>query len=301
MKHVMSVSLGSSERNKSLQVRFLDEDFLIERLGTDGDLNRAIELVREYDGKVDAFGIGGTDLYIVAGGRRYVLRDAAQLVKAVHQSPIVDGSGLKHTLERRVIGYLEKEDILHFKGKRVLQVCGVDRFGMAEASVDAGADIIFGDVMFGLGLPIPIRGLGGLSLAAKLACPIVTRVPIKYFYPTGSNQKERKPKYVKYFQWAEIISGDFHFIKRYMPSELPGKVILTNTVTAEDVKELEQSGISMLITTTPDIGGRSFGTNVIEALLVAFSGSRPEDLTPDDYNDLLDRLGFKPRIERFTI
>ena len=29
----------------------------------------------------------------------------------------------------------------------------------------------------------------------------------------------------------DIIAGDFHFLKRYMPPELPGKIVITNTVT----------------------------------------------------------------------
>ena len=51
----------------------------------------------------------------------------------------------------------------------------------------------------------------------------------------------------------------------------------------------------MLITTTPEIEGRSFGTNVMEALLVALTGSKNE-LGPEEYQLLLEDLRFKPRI-----
>jgi len=36
---------------------------------------------------------------------------------------------------------------------------------------------------------------------------------------------------------------------------------------------------------------------VVQAILVAISGRRPEDLTPQDYLDLMRRVGFKPRVE----
>ena len=50
-----------------LVFNFEREDFEVERISTDGDMKRFRELVAELDGKVDAFGVGGTDIYVVAG------------------------------------------------------------------------------------------------------------------------------------------------------------------------------------------------------------------------------------------
>ena len=72
---MVSISLGSSQRNNRVETEILGEKFIIERIGTDGDMVKAIGLIRELDGKVDAFGMGGIDLYITAGQRRYA-RDA---------------------------------------------------------------------------------------------------------------------------------------------------------------------------------------------------------------------------------
>ena len=74
MKRIVSVSLGASERNHKVTAEIMGETVEIERIGTDGDLSRAISLLQELDGKVDAFGIGGIDIYIHAGNRRYILR-----------------------------------------------------------------------------------------------------------------------------------------------------------------------------------------------------------------------------------
>jgi hypothetical protein len=97
MKQVVSVSLGSSKRDHKVEAEFLGEKFVIERIGTDGDMQRAIQMIRELDGKVDAFGMGGIDLYVVAGNRRYALREAKKIAAAAQLTPIVDGSGLKNT------------------------------------------------------------------------------------------------------------------------------------------------------------------------------------------------------------
>ena len=37
MKHILSISLGSASRDKSVQKEILDEQFLIERRGTEED------------------------------------------------------------------------------------------------------------------------------------------------------------------------------------------------------------------------------------------------------------------------
>jgi hypothetical protein len=80
-----------------------------------------------------------------------------------------------------------------------------------------------------------------------------------------------------------------------MPPELPGKTIITNTVTTADVELLREIGVRTLITTTPEIEGRSFGTNVMEAMLVAYSSGKTE-LKQDEYERLLEELDFKPRV-----
>ncbi len=58
--------------------------------------------------------------------------------------------------------------------------------------------------------------------------------------------------------------------------------------------------MSYLIATTPEFEGRSFGTNVFQAVLVAISGKSPEELEPEDYLKLVEKVGFKPRIEKLN-
>jgi len=296
MKHIVSVSLGSRSRDHSVETEIMGEKFKIERLGTDGDLEKAIELVRSLDGKVDAFGMGGIDLYIQAGRNRYMLRDAKRIAEAAKITPIVDGSGLKNTLERKTVRHLVEVNKFNLTGRNILLVCGVDRFGMAESLVENGANVTFGDLIFGLNIPVPIKSLETLAIVARMLGPIVCRMPFKYLYPTGSKQESITDKYGEYYEQNEIIAGDFHYIKRYLPARIEGKTVLTNTVTHEDVQLLTQRGANLLITTTPEFQGRSFGTNVMEALLVALLGKPLEQITEQDYNLALDRVDFRPRI-----
>jgi len=94
VKHVVSVSLGSSKRDSTAQAVFLGEEFILERVGTDGDMQKAVQKIGELDGRVDAIGLGGIDLYLWLGEKRYVIRDAKKLKEAAKITPVVDGSGL---------------------------------------------------------------------------------------------------------------------------------------------------------------------------------------------------------------
>ncbi|MGA8384436.1 MAG: hypothetical protein WB687_04015 [Candidatus Cybelea sp.] len=301
MKRVVSVSLGSSSRDHRANVTFLGEEFDISRVGTDGKLDAALAMVRELDGHVDAIGLGGIDVYLYAGRHRYALRDGLRLLEAAKITPIVDGSGLKNTLEREAVAFMQRDLGIDLRGKRVLMVSALDRFGMAQALVDAGADVLFGDFIFALDKDMPVRGLAEFEELAEKYLPDACKLPFQFFYPTGKKQeKPPEPKYPHYYEQSEIIAGDFHFMRQFMPDRLDGKIVLTNTVTAGNVEDLAVRGVKMLITTTPEIAGRSFGTNVLEAALLALLGKAWSDVVPADYEGLLRELGLKPRVVRLA-
>ena len=301
MKKIVSVSLGSSTRDHSAHVNLMGEDFDISRVGTDGKLDAAIAKVKELDGHVDAIGLGGIDVYLYAGKHRYALRDGLRLLEAAKVTPAVDGSGLKNTLEREAVRFMQDQLGIDLRGKHVLMVSALDRFGMAQALVDAGADVLFGDFIFALDLDKPVRGLHEFEELAEKYLPDACKLPFQFFYPTGKKQeKPPEPKYPQYYEEAEIIAGDFHFMRQFMPDRMDGKIVLTNTVTPANLDELKARGVKTLVTTTPDFGGRSFGTNVIEAALLALLGKKWSDVTPEDYERVLHELNLKPRVVRLN-
>ena len=297
MKKIVSVSLGSSTRDHRAIVTLLGEEFDISREGMDGKLDAAIKRVSELDGQVDAIGLGGIDVYLYAGSKRYALRDGLRLLNAAKTTPVVDGSGLKNTLERNAVRFMQTELKIDLSIMHVLMVSALDRFGMAQAFVEAGADVLFGDFIFALDKDIAVHDLKTFEEMAEKYLPDACKLPFQFFYPTGKKQeKPPEPKYPQYYHEADIIAGDFHFMRQYMPDRLDSKIILTNTVTQQNVQELSDRGVELLITTTPDFHGRSFGTNVIEAALIALLGKKWEDVNASDYERVLHELHLKPRV-----
>lgn len=294
MKRVVSVSLGTSKRDKKEVVDLLGDQYQLERIGTDGDMEKFGEMFVELDGKVDALGVGGADIYLVVEDRKYAFREILNLVKPVKTTPVVDGGGLKHTLERQTIKLLAETKEIDFANSKVLLVSAVDRFGMAQALHESGASVVYGDFLFGIGLPIPIRSYGGVKTLGKILLPLITKLPFKWFYPTGEKQETRTPKFPKYFLEADVICGDWHYIRKFMPDQLPGKVIITQTLRKADLEFLKGAGVKAAFTTTPVINGETFATNVMEGVLVAHLGRKPEDIKPEEYLAVLEKLGWKP-------
>jgi hypothetical protein len=300
MKRIVSVSLGSSTRNHHVVVRIGQEDYSIERIGTDGSYDKAIELIKELDGKADAFGMGGISMYLYGRNhRRYIMRSALPLLKTAQKTPMVDGSGLKNTLERHVVQYLKEELGINLKEKTVLVVCGMERLGMAEGFDQEGCDTLYGDIMFALGIPYAFKTLKGLHRFAAVVMPLIKMMPMKVLYPSGQEQELNTPKFEKAFKQADIIAGDFLYIKKYMPLSIDGKIIVTNTVTSKDVELLRSRGAKMLVTSTPELNGRSFGTNVMEALACVLVGKKPEDITLEDYQSVINQDFFTHRVVYF--
>ncbi len=299
MLRVVSVSLGSSTRNSAAETEFLGQKIRMERIGTDGDWDRLLQTMRDLDGNVDAIGVGGIKLHVHTAGRAYTLRGSDRVAAAVKQTPLVDGSGLKDTIERRTFHIMEQNNI-PIKSTPTLLMSAIDRFGMAETLDELGADVVYGDFMFGLNLPLPIRNLKTVWLYGRAIGPILKFIPFEWLYPVGKEQEKITPRYGSYYDWAKIVCGDFHYIRRYMPERLDGKIIVTNTVTSADVELLRERNARMLVTGSPEIGGRSYATNALEAVLVALSG-KGRALTRDEYNKILDEMNYMPRMEDLSV
>jgi hypothetical protein len=298
MKQVVSISIGSSKRDHSVELEVLGQRVHIWREGTDGDMEDAVRRLREYDGTVDAFGMGGIDLFLNAADRTYWFRDGKQFRDAVASTPLLDGSGLKGAVEGDVVRFMQEDLGLEVAGKRVLVTSAADRWGLAMAFADAGCAMTYGDLLYALDIPIMIHKRSALVRACRIMAPLASQLPFKFLYPSEADhttEVEAGSKHAQLYRDADIISGDYKYVRKYMPADMAGKWIVTNTTTAEDVEFLRSVGAELLITSTPRLEGRSFGTNVIEATLVALEGASSAR-APERYLELLRSTGFAPDV-----
>ena len=297
LKRVVSVSLGASTGDFKRELKLNGIDFTLSRVGCNADMELAASTLEKLDGHVDAIGLGGIDVYLRVAGDQFVIGDGLRLAQHAKITPVVDGSGLKETLERTTVETLVNRGYIQ-RGTKVLMVSALDRFGMAEALVAAGCECKFGDLIFNMKIDYPLTTLEELKdLARKYRSRLLT-VPFRMLYPTGAAQNERSAdgKFAHYYCEADVIAGDRHLILKHMPQDLHGKIILTNTTRPDTVDELRKAGARILATTTPDMDGVSAGTNVMEAAVVALADKPLSAITRDDYVEWSQRLKWQGEI-----
>lgn len=272
----------------------MGEQVHIRRIGVDGEFDRARQLFLELDGQVDVFGLGGCEFGINFDGRYYPLPAVAPLVDGL-KTPVVDGSGVRTVVERPMGSFVADNLSEAIGAKRVFVCVAAARYDLVLGFHEAGFEMKFGDPGFILGIPITSRSFWLARLTGRIFIPWVMRAPFGWLYPTGKKQLENKPKYRSWFKWANVIADDFHYIKRHLPKNIEGKIIVTNTTTEEDQEMLRRRGASFLVTSTPMFAGRTFGTNVWEAALTAVVG-KGRRLSACEIESAIEEIGFKPQI-----
>ncbi len=294
-KEIVSVSLGPASGDYEFTTRIFDQDVHIRRLGTDGDVRRARELVLEFDGRVDAIGLGAMNIAYRVGRRTYTHQQIRQVANAARSTPVVDGAHVKNTMERWAISYIAEEHRQIFSHRRVFVVSGIDRYGMAQVLCSYTEDLLFGDPIFHLNLPFALRSLEQVEWYANLALPTLCRAADGRLCPaTGGDMST--PRGVKFFDRAHIVAGDFAYIRRFAPNDLRGKTLITNTLSAGDVQDLKERGVESLITLTPPLSEEHpfVGANVIEAIFVSIMDRPLAEITQDDFLNLVSRSEWEP-------
>ena len=302
IKEVVSVSLGSSSRDHEVIVPVGDQQFRVRRMGTNGDRALLKQKLIECDKNPDvaAIGIGGCDIFLNAADRRFYFREILDLVSCVEHTPVVDGSGLKGAVEGDTVRFMQEELGIKFEGTNILVTSAIDRWGLAMACADVNStgNVGYGDLLYALDVPVIVHGRKLLTTLARIIMPVVAQLPFSWIYPSesdASTEPKRTPKTDALYRAADLIVGDYKYVIKFMPPDLSGTIVVTNTTTPEDITFLHNRGVKLVVTTTPRLDGRSFGTNVIEALLVAAKGAQ-QPLEAGEYLESLKKMGFAPSV-----
>jgi pentatricopeptide repeat protein len=302
MKRIVSISLGSSQRDYQFTTTLLGQRIEVRRIGTDGDVGRAAALVREHDGQVDAIGLGGLTPVFRVGEARYPHREAISIARGAQKTPVVDGGGMKATLERWAIHQANRQVRGIFNYRRILVTSGLERYPLAQALSQYEADLRFGDPIFTLRLPfLPTpRSVAQLELYAATTLPITALLPYRVLHPVALGKEGHDPRAEALFKWADVIAGDFAYIRRFAPQDLRGKVVVADDPTTAEIADLRERGVATLVTMTPPLSEEHpfVAADVLEAIVVALteSGPHPQEA---ELLEFIDAAGWSPTVQQF--
>lgn len=260
MIEVVSLSLGSPDRNRTAEIRFGDERVRIRRIGVDGSYDLARSRLERLDGRVQAIGLGGINFAYRSRGRAWPMPGAQSLRKAVRDTPVVDGSGFKDWIEPLAATSLPQ-------GETALVVSMLDRPLVAAALRARGYRTFVGDSTFALGVPLWPTPEAFHAMACA-TMPILRLLPLRAVYGRRTARAELRKS-----RW-NVIWGDVKLLRRH-PVAMAGATMVVGSAREEDVKWLARCGVSRVLSAAPPIGGETFGANVWEAVITAVYGKLP--------------------------
>mgnify|MGYP001062729029 CR=1 FL=1 len=299
MKRVVSVSLGSSQRDYSFTTTVLGRRIEVRRIGANGDVALAAELIREHDGRVDAIGLGGLTPVFRVGEARYPHREALRVAAAARRTPVVSGGLIKGALDRWCVYEASRRSRGLFNYRRILVTSGVDRYALAQALSQYEAELRFADPIIHSGarfLPLP-RSVRQLELYAATTLPLTALLPYRVLHPVALGREGRDGRALEHFRWADVIAGDFAFIRRFAPPELRGKTIVTDDLSPAELDDLRRRGAATLVTLGPRLegAGRYVSADVLEGIAVALleCGASPSE---GEILNFIDEAGWGPDV-----
>jgi len=299
----VSISLGSLSRDYRVLVSPPGGPRVeLRRIGTGGDLGRAAALMRDYDGRADAIGLGGVNLAFCIGRRRWAFPAGQYLLSQARRTPVIDGAGFKEAIEPDIVRELAQSHGVSFAGTTALVTSVLDRYPLAHALSQAGAFVLAGDPLFALRVPLALP-LGAFAAAATLTMPALRHLPLRFLYPWGDELRGRGERRAPWWlaAWvrrAQVVAGDFHLLARFGRLDLGGKVVIASALDDADVAWLFDCGAALVATATPRLERCSPAANAIEALLACIglppaAGGRPAGL-----RRAWRELGLQPYVER---
>ena len=295
MKKVVTVSLGSSRKDFTFNTRFLSHDFEVRRLGADDDTVKAWELMRRQQAVADAICLGEISDHYNVGLNTLVNKETRRLTNVVTRVPVTTGATLRRLLHVRAVRYVQKELGHYFNNNLVLFLSGMRNYDMAVAMSDYTPNQSFADALFQTGVPAMLTSLEQLELYAKGSDLVLNSKPGEILESALTDFKIRWAADV--VAKSHVVVGTFAEIKSVgNPDNLAGKTLITPAVDAERMAFFKACKVNLVVDISPKLFEQVVGINTIEAMILAALEKSPEEISDDDFTEILEELKIVPRL-----
>ncbi|MGI9134846.1 MAG: dehydrogenase, partial [Rhodoferax sp.] len=295
MKKVVTVTLGSSKKDFEFQTEFLGQRFSVRRMGADQDTNKAWELMRRQQASADAMGLGEISDHYQVGLRTVVNKETQRLLNVVTRVPATTGATLRRLLQVRAVRYVQKELGHYFNNNLVLFLSGMRNFDMAVALSDYTKNLSFADALFQTGTPAMLSSLEQLEVYAKGSEWVLSGRSGQALEESLAEFKNQRA--ASAVGKAHVIVGTYAEIKAVCsPANLAGKTLITSAVDDERMAFFKHCKVNLVVDVSPKLFERVVAINTIEAMILAVLDKPMEEVSDDDFEEILDELDIKPRL-----
>lgn len=298
MKQIAVIHIG--DRDADGLVSLLGQEVRMQMRGTNGDADKARQLIEQFDGAVDCIVLDGMPGMLQLGSVQRPHEVGSTLPPLAKKSPLVDGSGIRGGIERWAVILADRAQPGIFAEKRVLLAPGLNHTGLAQALVRHTKSVRYADPIVYFGLPdLPLVGSQRtLEQAAAPTLDDLKNAPFRRLRPAAGEPGQ--PRAAEPFDWADVIAGDIGAIRRYAPGELKRKTVVVESANDADLEDLRKRGVSIVVTMMPSLQpGDDLGrwsAAIVEGVLVALRRDPKLPLSEDTYLDLMADIHWTPGI-----
>lgn len=303
MKRIISISLGTSERDYQIRAKFLGQNFHIRRIGTDGDTREIVELLYDWEEQADAIGLSGVKFPSKIGLKRTAEQRDLRIreLSADLRTPVTTGEAFRNVAQGWVARYVQETQKDYFTNARVLVLSGMTDFSVAAVLAEYTDNLQFADPILEHGIPKFLNSLKDMERYARGVHDVLSLSPTKVI-ATSLPLLDEWNKYIlrKAMQKATVIivpyEGFYEYLDACTLEELGGKTVITSTAYDDRVEFLKKRGVDVIIDATPRILQRVVQVDVLEAMIMAALGKKEGELTGDELLEVISEQRIRPSI-----
>ncbi|MBP6776881.1 MAG: saccharopine dehydrogenase NADP-binding domain-containing protein [Piscinibacter sp.] len=295
MKNVVTVSLGSSKQDYSFETDFLGQHFSVRRMGSDDDTGKAWELLRRHQASADAMGLGEVGDHFQVGLSTVVNKETRRLLNVVTRVPVTTGATLRRLLQVRAVHHVQKELGHYFNNNIVLFLSGMRNYELAVALQNYTKNLNFADALFQTGAPAMLTSIEQLEIFAKGSKWMLPNRPREILESAlGGFKRNRVAAEVAK---AHLIVGSYAEIRAVGNiGNLAGKTLITSGVDDERLAFFTKCKVNLVIDSSPKLFERVVGINTLEAMILAKLERPSDEVSDDDFTEIIDELKIVPRL-----
>ena len=295
MKTVIGVSLGSRRQDFEFRTRFLGHSLQVRRVGANGSLAQAARLLRQWDHKADAIGLGLVQDSGHIGASRATDGPAAGLCAEVSRAALSTGARLADIYLEWAVRHAQTTLGHIFDNTRVLFFSGLATQKLAASMAEYTPNLQFADPLLHLGVPKLLTSLEALDLYAAGAHRVADWAPPRVL-PAPLMRQWSQHVLRRAIVRSHVIVAPVHELDGFGLEELAGKIVVTTTVNDERLAAFKDKGVHLVIDGSPLLHGHALDPALLDAMILAATSKASDELLEDDYLEILAAEQLEPRL-----
>ena len=293
---IVNVSLGPEERDYDAEVEWLERRFRLVRIGTDGDVVRAIEVARDWSARSHAIAVSGIRDARTAGRYDGDLDAVQRIMDAAEEIPATNGHSLRDVLQEWTVRNAQADLTGLFTNARVVVFGGMNHYRTAKVLNEYTSNLTFADPLLRYGIaslldsvPAALDRFAGIAGWPTRVLPGVIMEPL-----TRPGDLLNHALLSSSVRDADVLVATFDELDAFGLEELAGKTLISSAISDERLADLQSRGVSIVLDDVPQPFDVTVNEAVLEAMMLAATDT--VELTNDDLLDMIVSSGVDPRV-----